>query len=40
MRKEFSGEYWEPSWKDWNERLERIQKQLDSPSKDPMPRHQ
>jgi len=27
-RKEFAGEYWEESWKDWNQRLEKIQARL------------
>lgn len=34
-RKEFTGEYWEPAWKDWNERLEKIQAKLAVP--DPAP---
>jgi tetratricopeptide (TPR) repeat protein len=29
-RKEFAGEYWEESWKDWNQRLEKIQTRLDA----------
>jgi tetratricopeptide (TPR) repeat protein len=27
-RKEFTGEYWDESWKDWNSRLEKIQARL------------
>ena len=27
-RKEFAGEYWEESWKDWNERLAKIEARL------------
>ena len=29
-RKEFTGEYWDESWKDWNSRLEKIQARLNS----------
>ena len=37
--KEFSGEYWEESWKDWNPRLEYIQAILKQPPNTPFPRH-
>jgi tetratricopeptide (TPR) repeat protein len=37
-RREFTGEYWEESWKDWNLRLEKIQARLNSrPATSPPP---
>ncbi len=30
-RQEFAGEYWEDSWKDWNQRLDKIQARLNPP---------
>jgi len=39
-RKEFAGEYWEESWKDWNQRLEKIQARLNPrPEAPPPPNH-
>jgi hypothetical protein len=34
-RKEFVGEYWEVSWKDWNQRLEKIEARLNPPPATP-----
>jgi len=31
-QKEFTGDYWAPSWKDWNQRLQAIQSKLQNPS--------
>jgi tetratricopeptide (TPR) repeat protein len=39
-RKEFAGEYWRESWKDWNRRLKKIQATLNSDPDQPLPPRQ
>jgi tetratricopeptide (TPR) repeat protein len=36
-RQKFAGDYWAESWKDWNQRLEKIQARLDARPKTPPP---
>lgn len=35
-RKKFSGPYWEPSWKDWDHRIEQLQENLGRKSRNPV----